>query len=334
MVSERPLVLVTEVEYSKARDVFARAGDLRCEPVAAPEAELSAAVKHKGTSCVIVGVEPYLGDGLYDALPRGGLIARFGVGHDGVDKAKATQHGILVTNTPGVLTVSVAEHTIWLIGALLRHVARGDAEVRGGTWRPMVGCELHGKTLALIGCGAIGRQVAAIAAHGLGMKVIGFDRPGLDREELYQWGISQFTTSWERAVGYADVVSIHLASTPETRHFINAERLSGVRRGAFLVNTARGAVMDEDALYDAVVSGRLGGAALDVFETEPYRPAGPGKDLRLLPNVVLTPHIGSSTVEACTRMGERCLANVRAAIAKRYDEMDLVNREAMPSAKC
>jgi phosphoglycerate dehydrogenase-like enzyme len=329
MASERPLVLVTQVEYGKARDVFAGASDVRCEPVAASEAELSAAVKAGAAAFVIVGVEPYLGDSLYGALPRGGLIARFGVGHDGVDKRKATQRGILVTNTPGVLTISVAEHTIWLIGALLRHVARGDAEVRAGTWRPMIGAELHGKTLAVIGCGAIGRQVAAIASHGLGMKVIGFDRPGLDREELYQWGIGRFTTSWEGAVGTADVVTIHLASTGETRRFINAERLDAVRQGAFLVNTARGAVLEEVALYDALVSGRLAGAALDVFETEPYRPVAEGKDLRTLPNVVLTPHIGSSTAEACTRMAERCLANVRAAIAKRYGEMDVVNPDVL-----
>ncbi len=329
MAFERPLVLVTQVEYGKARDVFAGAPDVRCEPVAASEAELSAAVKAGAAAFVIVGVEPYLGDSLYGALPRGGLIARFGVGHDGVDKAKATQRGILGTNTPGVLTISVAEHTIWLLGVLVRHVARGDAEVRRGMWRPMIGTELHGKTLALIGCGAIGRQVAAIAARGFGMTVIGFDRPGLDRDELNRWGIGRFTTSWEDAVNDADVVSIHLASTAETRRFINAERLDAVRQGAFLVNTARGAVLDEVALYDALASGRLAGAALDVFETEPYSPVAEGKDLRTLPNVVLTPHIGSSTVEACTRMAERCLANVRAAIAKKYGEMDVVNPDVL-----
>ncbi len=330
MSAEIPPILVTETEYAKGRHVFEKASGLRCVPVGAAEDTLAAAVRRERAAAVVIGVEPYLGDTLYDALPRGGVIARFGVGHDGVDKQKATRRGLLVANTPGVLTASVAEHTIWLIGALVRHVSRGDAAVRAGEWRPLIGAELHGKTLAVIGCGAIGRQVAAIACHGFGMRVIGFDRPGLDLDEMQGWGISRLTDRWDDAVGEADVVSIHIAGTPETRRFVNAERIAKVRRGSFLVNTARGAVLDEAALYDALTSGRLAGAALDVFETEPYAPAAAGKDLRTLPNVVLTPHIGSSTFEACTRMAERSLANVRAGLAKRYDGMDVVNPEVVP----
>ncbi len=326
MDASLPVVLVTEAEYAKGRAVFAGAAGLTCRPAPSEEAALAEAVRAAEAPAVIVGVDPYHGDALYDALPRGGVIARFGVGHDGVDKDKATQRGILVTNTPGVLTASVAEHTIWLMGALLRHVARADADLRAGSWRPVIGAEVHGKTLAVIGCGAIGRQVAAIAAHGFGMRVTGFDVPGLDADELAPWGIRRLTTDWAEAVANADVVSLHIASTPETRRFVNAQRLAAIRSGACLVNTARGAVVDEAALYDALASGRLAGAALDVFEAEPYRPAVPDKDLRTLPNVLLTPHIGSSTVEACTRMAERSLANVRAGLARRYGEMDVVNR--------
>lgn len=328
MGGKRPTILVTETEYAKARDVFAAAADVECRPAPGAERDLASAILAARAPAVIVGVEPYHGDAVYDALPRGGVLARFGVGHDGVDKTRATRRGIFVTNTPGVLTASVAEHTLWLIGALLRHVAAGDAKVRSGGWQPLIGRELRGKTLAVIGCGEIGRHVASIASHGFGIRVVGFDRPGVDVETLSSWGIRDFVTTWEDAVRKADIVSLHIASTAETRRFLNAERLAALKAGAYFVNTARGAVVDEVALYEALTAGRLAGAALDVFEAEPYVPARPDRDLRTLPNVLLTPHIGSSTVEACTRMAERALANVRAGLAKQYDLLDLVNRDA------
>lgn len=330
-MAERPVVLVTRLEYEKARAVFEAASDVRCLPAPAAELELAQAVRDCGAVAVVIGVEAYPGNPLYEALPPGGVIARFGVGHDGVDKTKATARGVLVTNTPGVLSLSVAEHAIWLMGALARHIALNHAAIREGVWQPVLGCELRGRTLAVIGCGSIGRRVASIACRGLGMLVVGVDTASFSTEELFRQGIDRLAHTWEDAVGNADVVSLHLTSTPETLRFVDAGRIAAMKDGALLVNTARGAIVDEVALYDALAAGKLAGAALDVFATEPYVPAAPGKDLRTLPNVLMTAHMGSSTTQACTRMAERCLANIRASLARRYNQMDLLNPSALQS---
>lgn len=305
-------IAVTELEYRKAQAVFEAAGaeGLDCLPAPASEADLAAFVRKEGVSHVIIGVEPYRGP-LYAALPRGGVIARFGVGMDGVDKAQAARHGLVCANTPGALDDSVAEFAMGLILAAARHVASAAAEVRAGEWTPGMGVELRHRTLAIIGCGAIGRRVARCAAFGFGMRVIGCDPAPVDSPSLCsEWGFESVVADFSAAVVAADFVSLHLPSVPATRHFINAGRLAMLSRRAILVNTARGAVVDETALYDAVASRRLAGAALDVFEREPYVPASPGKDLRRLATVLMTPHIGSSTVEACSRMAQQALGRI------------------------
>ncbi|MBM3860289.1 MAG: hypothetical protein FJ395_11640 [Verrucomicrobia bacterium] len=300
-------VLVSELEFRKAEELFVAAG---CEPAPAEEQALADAVKARGARVVIVGVAPYRGP-LYEAV-AGGLIARFGVGHDSINKALARQHNIIVTNTPGALDASVAEHAIWLMGCLARRVSKSEARMRGGKFAGDVGVELSGKVLGVLGFGKIGRRVAQIAELGLGMKVLACDvGPGfVSAEELFR---------------ESDVISVHLPSIPETRHFINATRLSWMKPTAFLVNTARGAVLDEAALYDALAARRFAGAALDVFEIEPYQPVAPGKDLRTLDNVVLTPHIGSNTREANRRMAEMSLANVRHFLAGELKQLTRVN---------
>jgi lactate dehydrogenase-like 2-hydroxyacid dehydrogenase len=176
--------------------------------------------------------------------------------------------------------------------------------------------------------------VAQIAHFGLGMRVVAAEsRRGEDLERaegqpiaelLDAWGIEEITSDVDRVLGEADVVSIHLPANEQTRQFVDARRLAALRPDALLVNTARGSVLDEAALYDALASGRLGGAGLDVFETEPYRPAAEGKDLRTLANVVLTPHIGSNTRQANRRMAESCLANVLHFFAGRHEQLTRV----------
>jgi D-3-phosphoglycerate dehydrogenase len=304
-------ILVTEPEFGKAEQVFRAAADVRCEPVASDERALAGAVASRAVRAVIVGVVPYLGP-LYEALGKrnGAIIARFGVGHDGIDKPLARQHGILVTNTPGVLDASVAEHAMWLMGCLARKISRLDARLRGGEFTGQVGMELHGKTLGILGFGAIGRRVAAIAHFGFGMHFIACGRvappcPHADH------GAEHFTTDPEELFRACDILSIHLSANASTRRFVNGTRLAWLKPGTLLINTARGAVLDEEALYDALASGRLAGAALDVFEREPYVPADPNKDLRKLDSVVLTPHVGSNTREANRRMAESALGNVR-----------------------
>lgn len=332
------LVLVTETEYRKGNDVFSAAG-MKVESAAEEEADLAAAVRTRGCRAVIVGVRPYRQQ-LYEALAEvagdaGAIIARFGVGHDGIDKQQAVVRGIRVTNTPGVLDQSVAEHTLWLMGALARHLPSSDAALRSGTFRSAAGIALGGRLLGIVGFGGIGRRVAAMAHFGLGMRVLAADcrsaeclakDSNMPRSQiLARWGLDDYTTDAERVFREADVVSIHLPAVPETRHFVNAQRLEQMRPTALLVNTARGSIVDEGALFNALAADRIAGAALDVFQQEPYVPADPAKDLRRLANVVLTPHIGSNTREANRRMAEASLANVQHFLAGRFEALTLVS---------
>lgn len=324
-------IAVTRLEYDKAKAVFGKAGggDRECLRAPAEEKHLAEFVVRHGIRHAVVGVERYARQ-LYETLPAGSVLARFGVGHDGIDKSKATEGGILCTNTPGVLDDSVAEHTLVLMGAAARHVPEMTRAMKGEAWNPCVGGELRHKTLALIGCGNIGKQVAKIASAGFGMEVIGCELLDVDVEEMKRdFGFSTVVKDFGSAVAEADYVSLHIPSTTSTRHFLNRDRIRQCPSKAWLINTARGAVVDEAALYDALVEGGIAGAALDVFEREPYEPVDPGKDLRTLDNVIMTPHVGSSTREACERMATRALQNIQLAERGDYDKMDLLNREVV-----
>ncbi len=314
-------ILVTEPEYGKAEAVFREARDVCCEPAPSEESALAARVADRGARAVIVGVTSYRGP-LYEVLGKhgGGLIARFGVGHDSIDKSLARQNGIVVTNTPGVLDESVAEQTIWLMGCLARRIAGLDARVRAGEFAGQAGIELQGKTLCVLGLGSIGRRVAAMACFGFGMEVVACGRRAA-ADRIAECGIARYTNCAEDALRQCDILSVHLRSDASTRHFIDASRLEWLKPGALLINTARGAVLDEAALFDALAGGRLAGAALDVFEREPYQPAHPEKDLRALDNVLLTPHIGSNTHEANARMARAAIENARRFLAGEFERM-------------
>jgi phosphoglycerate dehydrogenase-like enzyme len=322
-----PVVLVTEQEYKRAESTFASAPGVQCTPAPREEAPLAEAIAAAHARYVIVGSYPYAGE-LYSTLPRGGVIARFGVGHETVDKAKATRAGVMCTNTPGVLDRSVAEHAILLMLAAARHLPRNASDMRRGTWDlGPSGSELGGKTLAVAGCGRIGRAVARIAARGFGMRVVGIRRSaaGVGRDEDFDL----ITNDFAAGVRGAAYVSLHMNAEPANRHFMNAERLARMPAHAWLVNTGRGVLVDEHALYDALASRRIAGAALDVFDREPYVPADPARDLRTLDNVVLTPHVGSHTHEANRLMAERALQNIRLADEGKFGEMDLLNPEVL-----
>ncbi|UCD29891.1 MAG: hypothetical protein JSV03_05280 [Planctomycetota bacterium] len=319
---------VTELEYNKARDAFSAAirEGLECLCIPKEEIELAAKVRELDIKHVILGVDHYVGP-LYEALSPGGVIARFGIAHDGIDKNLATKKQLLCTNTPQVLNDSVAEYTITLLLAAARHVSEMVQATRNGDWTPMVGKELTTKTLAVIGCGAIGRRVSRIASFGLAMKVIGCEAIDTDIGQMRKdFGFSDVIKDFAEAVADADYLSLHIPSKPDTRHFINRQRLSLLPKRAWLINTARGAIVDETALFEVLSKGNLAGAALDVFENEPYVPASPDKDLRTLDNVIMTPHVGSSTQEACNRIAERALKNIKLAESQQFKEMDLLNR--------
>lgn len=320
-----PVVLVTETEFRRARSTFAATEDIECIAVPGPEDALCDAITLHKTRFVIVGSSPYRGR-LYATLGRGGVLARFGVGFDNVDTRQATEAGVLCSNTPDVLQQSVAELALMMMGMAARHLVPAATGVRDGRWEPKEGIELEGKTLTLVGAGAIAVAVARIAAAGYGMRVVGFTRSARAAPSLH---FAEMTTDFEAAVRDADFVSLHIPGSPDNAKFMNATRLAMMPDRAWLINTARGAVVDEIALYEALVSGRLAGAALDVFAREPYQPADAAHDLRVLGNVILVPHIGSNTAEANRRMALRALRNVRLAIAGDRESMDLINREVL-----
>ena len=327
MAPTRPIVLVTEPEYRKGEERFIAAPGLDCRRASDDEQQLAASVRSLQARYVIVGNRKYT-DPLYEALPEGGVIARFGVGHDGIDKSRATARRLLCTNTPGVLDQSVAEHAMLLVAAAARNMPTALANMASGVWTSAAGQDLSGKTIAVVGCGGIGRAVARIAALGYGMHVIGCTRPDAPAPSAIEH-FERVTNDFASAVRDADFVSLHMPARPDTIRFVNRERLAEINGHAWLINTARGAVVDESALFEALARGRIAGAALDVFAHEPYIPANGGGDLRSLTNVILTPHVGSNTAESNGRMADRALQNVRLAHAGEFDRMDVLNRDVL-----
>jgi D-3-phosphoglycerate dehydrogenase / 2-oxoglutarate reductase len=223
-------------------------------------------------------------------------IVRAGVGVDNIDVAAATRQGIVVMNTPGGNTVSTAEHTISLLLALSRHIPDADLSVKQGKWERsrLIGTQLAGKTIGIIGLGRIGREVARRVA-AFDMKVLGYD-PFLSADRAAQLGIDS-VTDVEQLLSRCDYLTVHTPLTAETRDLIGARELALLRPGARVLNCARGGIINEEALGEALCSGHLAGAALDVFVQEPPPADHP---LLKLPNVVLTPHLGAATVEAQT----------------------------------
>lgn len=318
------LVLVTETEFKRAQSTFGSTPGFDCRIVPGSEDALCDAVIEHKARAVVVGSSPYRGR-LYTTLGPGGILARFGVGYDNVDLAQATAAGVLCTNTPDVLQQSVAELTMTMIGAAARHVFLLATAMQGGSWSPREGTELEGRTLALIGCGAIAQAVARIAAAGFGMRVVGYTRTARPAPEH----VAAITTDFAEAVRGADFVSLHIPASPGNARFLDRERLALLEPGAWLVNTARGAVVDEAALFEALAGGRLAGAALDVFEREPYQPVDAAHDLRTLPNVILVPHIGSNTVAANRRMALRALRNAQLGLEGDLSAMDVINPDVL-----
>jgi D-3-phosphoglycerate dehydrogenase len=236
-------------------------------------------------------------------------IGRAGVGIDTIDVDAATERGIPVLTAPAGNTISAAELTMALLLALVRRIPAADRSMREGAWdrKRFEGIELHGKVLGLVGAGRIGGEVAR-RARAFGMSVVVFD-PFLNAERARSLEVECGTL--DDVLARADVVSVHVPLTEQTRGLVGEQALARLRRGAIVLNVARGGVVDEHALVDALCSGHLGGAALDVYETEPLPADHP---LRTLPNVVLTPHLGASTAEAQRNVALEIAEGVRAVL--------------------
>lgn len=310
-----------------------RALDGRCKldlyvgpPEAIPRDELLRRAAGKDGLLTVL-TERVDGELLDAAGPQLRIVANHAVGFDNVDLAECTRRGVLVTNTPEVLTEATADLAWALILASVRRVAEGDRLIRTRTpwiWGPqmMLGHDLHGKTLGIVGCGRIGRAVAR-RGIGFGMRVIYTDVVRLpeevEREAQAEW------CEWEQLLDESDVVSVHVPLTPETRHLIDAEVLRRMKPTAVLVNTARGPIVDEAALAEALRAGEIFAAGLDVYEREPQVTEA----LLDLDNVTLLPHLGSATEDTRAAMGLLAVENLMAGLSGQRPRC-LLNPEALP----
>ncbi|MEK7192959.1 MAG: D-glycerate dehydrogenase [Patescibacteria group bacterium] len=250
---------------------------------------------------------------IFNAVFSAKIFANYAVGVDNVDLKTAKERGISVTNTPGVLTNTVAEHAFALVLACAHRIAEADAFTRAGKytgWAPklLLGTDISGKTLGVLGLGRIGSRVAHHGVKGFGMNVVYFD-PKRNEDFEKEYG-ARYANTPEELLPLCDVVSIHVPLLDSTRHLMDARRLSLMKKNAILVNTSRGPVIDENALVEALKNGTIRAAALDVFENEPKLAPG----LADLPNVILTPHIASATEETREAMSMMAAQNIIALL--------------------
>jgi lactate dehydrogenase-like 2-hydroxyacid dehydrogenase len=239
------------------------------------------------------------------------IVANFGVGYNNIDVAAARQLGVVVTNTPDVLTDCTADLAMTLLLSVARRAGEGERQVRDGEWtgwRPthMLGTKVTGKTLGIVGLGRIGRAVARRAHHGFGMRILYHEPMPVPPAEVTD--LAAEPRELEDLLAGSDFVTLHCPATPETHHLLNAERFRMMKPEAFLINSARGDVVDEAALVEALRSGQIAGAGLDVYEGEPTV----SPELRAMENVVLLPHLGSATRETRVAMGMRAVGNLTA----------------------
>ena len=296
-----PSAVLSKLEASGTVDLYK--GDAAIDP-----SELRKRVADK--DALVCLLTDAIDKQLIDAASKLRIIANVAVGYNNIDIPYARSKGIVVTHTPDVLTESVADFTWSLILAITRRLSEGERLVRRGEWKGwaldfMLGTELKGKQLGLVGVGRIGRAVAA-RAPAFGMRVVYTEPRDIDLP-------NSENMSLDRLLNTSDVVSLHVPLLPETRHLIDKKALTRMKRSAYLINTARGPVVDEEALAWALQQHLLAGAALDVFENEP----AVHPDLLKLENVLLVPHLASATTETRTAMADLAAENVRAVLEGR-----------------
>jgi len=307
----RRLPEIVEAELARDFDVRLNPGDvpLTSEDLAALLREMD------GILCTVTD--------RFDAamIAAGGIrtriVANFGVGYDNIATAAAMAVGLVVTNTPDVLTEDTADLAMALMLAVARRLGEGEREVRAGHWRGwgpthLLGSRVHQKTLGIVGLGRIGQAVARRAGRGFQMRVLTHSRRAPDPAVLQTLGATH-VPRLDDLLAQSDFVSLHCPATPDTRHLIDEQRLAAMRPGAFLINTARGDIVDEPALVRALAAGRIAGAGLDVYRDEPHV----SRALLDMDHVVLSPHLGSATVETRIAMGRRAAGNLRAHFSGR-----------------
>lgn len=324
----RARIAVTRALPGPAVDMLRAVGDVDVNPY---DRALSAAELHSlviDADAVLCLITDALTSSLLDAAPRLLIAANYAVGYNNIDLAAATARGVMVTNTPDVLTESTADMAFALMLAVCRRLIEGDALMRRHAypgWGPsyMLGSDVNGKTLGIVGMGRIG-QAMARRAVAFNMPVLYCPRPdgGRPLPDSVAQSFGARATSFESVLTNADIVSLHVPYSLSTHHLIDESALAHMKPTAYLINTARGPIVNESALIHALQSGLIAGAGLDVFEHEPDTVPG----LTDLPNVVLAPHLGSATLETRTLMGTTAARNIIDALAGQQPP-NLVNRD-------
>ncbi len=267
---------------------------------------------------IIAGVEPYTADVLEKAPESLQVITRYGAGYNSIDIEAAAKKNIKVSNTPGVNAPAVADLALGLMLAIARKIPQYDAKTRQGNWTRYVGMGLSNNTIGIIGLGAIGKQVA-LRAKGFSMDIIAYD-PYFDKDFANQLGIKE--SSLDEIFRKADFITLHVPVLPETENMVNKENLGKMKPTSYIINTARGELVDEQALYKCLSDQAIGGAALDVFKTEPLYES----DLFSLDNIVVTPHLAGHTKESEYLMAKCSIDNTLDILKGNYCK-DIVNKQ-------
>ncbi|MEM2166620.1 MAG: glyoxylate reductase [Candidatus Bathyarchaeia archaeon] len=323
----KPKVYVTRELPERGMKIIKERFDAEVWPEYGPPPKQVIIEKARNVDALVTLLSDKIDAEVFDAAPSLKIIAQMAVGYDNIDVEEATRRGIYVTNTPGVLTETTADFTWALMMAVARRVVEADRYVREGKWKVgwhpsmLLGRDVYGATLGIVGAGRIGTAVAR-RAKCFNMKILYYDVvPNLQLEKETGAKFVDLDTLLKES----DFISIHVPLTKETYHLINAEKLKLVKKTAYLINTARGPIVDEKALYEALKEGRLAGAALDVFEQEPTPIDNP---LLKLDNVVVAPHIASASYETRSRMAEMVAENLVAFFEGRVPP-NLVNPDVV-----
>lgn len=305
-------VLVTATSYGKndprlKSELEAQVGKVTYNPTGKPLSAEQLAELLPGVDGWIAGLDQ-INSAALETADRLKIISRYGVGVDNVDFNKTRERGIVVTNTPGANSSSVAELALALMLALARQIPAADGAVHKGEWPRLNGVSLEGKTIGILGLGAIGRQLA-LHLHGFSCRILAYD-PFYEDDFAAEHGVEMVPL--QDVITQADFLSLHLPLLAKTRKMVNSEFLAAMKKDAFLINTARGELVDEEALFNALETGHLRGAGLDAFVEEP---PDPDNKLLQLPQVITTPHLGAQTDGATSNMGwmalRDCLAVLR-----------------------
>ncbi|MBV8141195.1 MAG: phosphoglycerate dehydrogenase [Verrucomicrobia bacterium] len=306
---DKPKVLVADPISQKGIESLESGGQLLVEvkPGLKESDLISIADEY---SAIVVRSQTKVTANVVEAAKKLKVIGRAGVGVDNVDVDAATRRGVIVMNTPGGNTVSTAEHAFSLLVSIARNIPQAHASVKAGKWdrKSFEGVELHGKTIGIFGMGRIGTEIAR-RVIAFGMRAIAYD-PYLSPSRARSLQVELFE-DLDQLLAQSDFVTMHMPLTAETRHLINADRIAKMKRGARIVNCARGGLVDEKALFEGLQSGQIAAAALDVYETEPPPAEFP---LRGLSNVVFTPHLGASTAEAQESVGIEIAESIRSVL--------------------